>query len=67
MATTKVMMPYQGRSGKIEIECGTKTAVVPVGPFRFTNGKRKGQFVPLATVRRNFAALVDALAKKRKR
>lgn len=59
----KVKMPYQGRTGRIEIECGTRTARVPVGPFRFVRGARKGQFVPLAAVRRNFAALVDALAK----
>jgi hypothetical protein len=59
----KVKMPYRGRTGRIEIACETRTARVPVGPFRFLNGARKGQFVPLEAVRRNFAALVDAVAK----
>lgn len=62
--SVKVMMPYRGRTGEIEIECETKTATVPVGPFRFTNGKRKGQFVPIKAVRHNFAALVDALTRQ---
>ncbi len=64
--SVKVKMPYRGRSGEIEIECETKSARVPVGPFRFVNGARKGQFVPIAAVRRNFAALVDAVAKAKR-
>jgi hypothetical protein len=59
-------MPYRGRSGEIEIECETKSATVPVGPYRFVNGARKGQFVPIDAVRRNFAALVDAVGKAKR-
>jgi|APLow6443716910_1056828.scaffolds.fasta_scaffold171872_1 hypothetical protein len=64
---TKVMLPYKGRTGQIEIEVETATATVPVGPFRFVNGARKGQFVPLATIRRNLAVLVDRLARQARR
>ena len=60
----KVKMPYKGRTGVIEIECQTKKVDVPVGPFRFVNGSRKGQFVPVEAVRRNLSALVDELAKR---
>jgi len=61
---TKVMLPYKGRTGQIEIECETATATVPVGPFRFVNGARKGQFVPLAAIRHNLAVLVDRLERQ---
>lgn len=59
----KMQMPYRGRTGTIEIEGDVKTALVPVGPFRYVNGSRKGQFVPIKHVRHNFAALVEELAK----
>lgn len=62
---TKVKLPHRGRTGVVEIECATKTARIPVGPFRFVNGSRKGQFVPVKHIRKNFAVLVEELAKAR--
>lgn len=59
----KIKMPSRGRTGVVEIECQTETVQVPKGPYRFASGPRKGQFVPIKTVRRNFAALTDAVRK----
>ena len=60
-----VKMPHKGRTGVVDIECGTKMVKVPVGPYRFVGGSRKGQFVPIRNVQRNFAALVKELAKRK--
>jgi len=65
-AMTRMQMPHQGRTGVVEIEGETKTAKIPVGPFRFVNGSRKGQFVPIKHIRHNFAALVEVLAKQKR-
>jgi hypothetical protein len=59
----KVKMPHKGRTGVVDIVCQTKTVKVPVGPYRFASGSRKGQFVPIRDIRRNFATLVDAVQK----